>query len=81
MLSIQVNFTVTGDTATKNKSKEVKVDMNMLSVGINDTSSQRFLQAVVAKLPPTNRSINYWVETRSAIMTGRFLPQPEYRRE
>ncbi len=74
-LSVQVNFTLIGDTATKNHSNEGKVDKNVLSVGINDTSSLRFLQAVVEKLAPTaNASINYWVETRY----GTLYPAPRY---
>ena len=66
---MQVNFTLCGDTATKNTSKEIKKEPHHLLVLYNDTSSLQFLQAVVEQLPPSNksisnRSINYWVQDR-----------------
>ncbi len=64
MACVQVNFTVVGDTATKNASKVGKEDREGLSVDLNDTSSLHFLRAVVARLP-ANASVNYWVQTRS----------------
>lgn len=55
-----------GDTATKNQSKVVKGEAHqLLAVPHNDTSSQLFLLAVVAKLSPSNKSINYWIQDRS----------------
>ena len=70
MWCLQVNFTLWGDTASKNKSKVLRGEAHqLLAVDRNDTSSREFLQAVVAKISSQNKSINYWIPTRQASIT------------